>query len=49
MAGNISFRDAAAKFSDDEYSKLVGGDMTNPQTGSSFCHRRDGPGTVLRH
>ncbi|HAE14564.1 MAG TPA: peptidylprolyl isomerase [Bacteroidetes bacterium] len=36
MAGNISFRDAAAKFSDDEYSKLVGGDMTNPQTGSSL-------------
>ena len=30
MAGNIGFRDAAAKFSDDEYSKLVGGDMTNP-------------------
>lgn len=34
--GNINFREAASQFSDDEYSNLVGGDMTNPQTGSSF-------------
>jgi len=36
LAGNLTFRDAAAKYSDDEGSNLIGGDMTNFQTGSSF-------------
>jgi peptidyl-prolyl cis-trans isomerase SurA len=36
IAGNITFREAAMKFSEDESSKLVGGDMVNPQTGSSL-------------
>lgn len=36
IAGNISFRDAVAKFSMDETTKRNGGEVLNAQTGSTF-------------
>lgn len=36
ISGTLSFREAAAQYSDDEASNLVGGDVTNFQTGSSM-------------
>lgn len=36
MAGNISFRDAASKYSMDENTKRSGGEVINNQTGSTY-------------
>lgn len=36
MAGNISFRDAASKFSMDDNTKRNGGEVLNSQSGSTY-------------
>lgn len=36
MAGNISFRDAASTYSMDDNTKRNGGEVLNPQTGSTY-------------
>lgn len=44
---SMSFREAVAKFSDDENTKSVGGLMTNPKTGNSFFEKADIDGSLI--
>lgn len=47
QADSMSWREAVNTFSDDEPSKIIGGLMTNPKTGTTYFEKADIDGTLI--